>query len=315
MSAITTQKVVVEDTFGIEGARFEVNGYAPNHTQQLFVPALDSDYAYRKDVASTLLLWWEKEVNPLWLWGPMGSGKSSALTQMAARLNIPCQIVTCHDELQTPDLVGRYVPNGEGGFDFVDGPLLTAMRYGQLLILDEIDYLSPATAAGLNGLREGQPLTVPETGEVIRPAPGFRLAVTSNTNGSGDEYGIYSGTNRMNQAFMDGFVGLEIGYPEKEVEVALLEKTMPGLDKRLLETMVDIANAIRGAFMGNPQNQGEEAIDITMSTRTLLRWGKWRLWANKNPEAWTYSMERALTWRASEHAKAFIHGIIEREIV
>ena len=312
--SIATQQFVVEDTFGIEGAKFEVPGYAANHAQQMFVPKLDKEYAFRKEVASTLLLWWKMEDNPLWLWGPMGSGKSSALTQMAARLNVPCQVVTCHDELQTPDLIGRYVPNGEGGFDFVDGPLLTAMRFGQLLILDEIDYLSPATAAGLNGLREGQPITVPETGEVVYPADGFRLAVTSNTNGNGDEYGIYSGTNRMNQAFMDGFVGLQVGYPEKQVEVDLLQQVMPGIDQRLIETMVDIANAIRGAFMGNPENQSEEAIEITMSTRTLLRWGRWRLLANKNPDAWVFSMERALTWRASDHARAFIHGIIEREI-
>ena len=307
------QSVSVSTAFGIKGADMQINGYKAGHIHQGFVPDASKGYVFRREVASTLLAWWSFEDSPLYIWGPMGSGKTSGLLEMAAQLNIPVQMVSCHSRLETPELVGRYVLNDEGGMDFVDGPLTTAMRHGHLLILDEVDLLDPGTAAGLNGLREGLPLMIPETGETVRAKSGFRMAVTANTQGNGDEHGVYPGTNRLNQAFLDGFCGMEINYPSKEVEVEILQDAHPDMDSRVLGCMVDIANQIRKAFMGNPDaDDSDETIELTMSTRSLLQWARWRSIAGEHPQPWVFSMERSLTWRASPETKAFIEGIIER---
>lgn len=312
----TVEAMKVSDAFGIEGVDTTVDGYKAGHIHQDFVPDGNDNYVFRRDVASTLLAWWMFEDAPLYLWGPMGSGKTSGVLEMCSRMNIPVQLVSCHSRLETPELVGRYVLNDEGGMDFVDGPLTTAMRHGHLLILDEIDLLDPGTAAGLNGLREGLPLTIPETGESVRAKKGFRLVVTANTQGNGDEHGVYPGTNRLNQAFLDGFCGMRVDYATADAEIDILRDVLPGHDDRLLERMVDIANQIRRAFMGNPDADDDDAetIEITMSTRSLIQWARWRTIVGDHPSPWTFAMERALTWRATPEAKAFIDGIIEREM-
>src|SRR5690554_4068015 len=312
MTAMTTTEYTISNTFDLEGIDVAVNGYPKGHKHQAFVPDLDENYRFRRDILMTVAAWWQMEESPLYLWGPMGTGKTSVLLQMAARLNIPVQLVSCHDRLETPDLIGRYVLNDEGGMDFIDGPLTTAMRFGHLLILDEIDYLNPATAAGMNGLREGLPLTIPETGETVRPAEGFKLAVTGNTNGMGDDLNVYPGINRMNQAFLDGFAGLEVGYPEKQTEVEILRSVMPDQDDSVLEAMVSVADSVRSLFMGNPNADEDSAIEVTMSTRTLVRWARWRLMADNHPKPWEFSMDRALGWRTSPETKAVINGIIDR---
>lgn len=304
----------VGNDFGVPGLEaLEVNGFEKGHNQQLFVPEKDSSYRFRREIATVLTAWWAVETNPLWLWGPMGSGKTSALLQMAAIMNIPVQMISCHNRLESPELIGRLVLNEEGGMDVQDGPLTTAYRHGQLLILDEVDLLDPGTAAGLNALREGLPITVVESGEVVKPHPNFRLAVTSNTRGEGDTTGAYPGTQRMNQAFMDGFIGLEVGYPEKQVEEQLLIEQFD-FEEEVADRMVSVANSIRSAFIGNPDHDGGEAIEITCSTRSLLRWARWRELAGAHPEPWKFSMERSLTWRASREDQAFVNAVIDREL-
>jgi hypothetical protein len=97
-----------------------------------------------------------------------------------------------------------------------------------LFLLNEIDLLEPSTAAGLNGILDGQPLCIPENcGELITPHPMFRFCATANTNGGSDETGLYQGTLRKNLAFMDRFFLCEVSYPVPKAEEQLLEKTFP----------------------------------------------------------------------------------------
>jgi cobaltochelatase CobS len=311
--SFTTTEFNIGSTFAIPGVGLDIVGYENGHKHQAFVPDLINEYQFRKSILMIVAAWWQMETNPLYLWGPMGTGKTSVLLQFAARMNIPVQLVSCHDRLETPDLVGRYILNDDGGMDFIDGPLVTAMRHGHLLILDEIDYLNPATAAGMNGLREGLPLTIPETGEVVRPVAGFKLAVTGNTCGNGDELNVYPGVNRLNQAFLDGFVGLEVGYPDESVEIEILKSVMGDIDESVLKAMVSVASSIRKLFMGNPENEGNESIEVTMSTRTLVRWARWRMISDDHDTPWEFAMGVALGWRVSPETKAVINGIIDRE--
>lgn len=305
----------VESTFGLKGAKVEVPGFKPGHPHMDFVPKVDDKYLHRREIFRDLLAWWKfGGTTPLYVVGPMGAGKTSGLFQVAAKLNVPVQYLVCHSRMETPELIGRHVLV-DGDMVFVDGPLVTAMRHGHMLILDEIDLLDPSTAAGLNGLREGLPITIPETGEVVHAHPNFRWAATANTNGGGDETGLYQGTNRLNGAFLDGFWGLQVGYPDKEHERAIVQSAVPELEVPYIDRMISVANDVRKVFMG--ESDKDEAIELTMSTRTLVRWARMQVVfagvAQHGESPNRYALERALTWRATPETKAFIEGIVQRE--
>lgn len=141
---------------------------------------------------------------------------------------------------------------------------------------NEMDLLEPSTAAGLNGILDGQPLCIPENGgELVVQHPMFRFAATANSNGGSDETGLYQGVLRQNLALMDRFVLCEVTYPRPEAEELLLEKTAPQLPDGVRKKMVEYANEVRRLFMGesgNSYNTG--SIEITFSTRSLLRWAE-----------------------------------------
>lgn len=162
-----------------------------------------------------LVVWIMTPSDPLYVFGPTGAGKSSLIRQVAAKLNYPVFDITGHGRLEFNDLAGHLtVENGSMRFQY--GPLALAMKFGGLFLLNELDLLDPATAAGLNGVLDGAPLCLPENGgEVIPPHPMFRFVATANTNGASDESGLYQGTLRQNLAFMDRFWLCEVGYRPK----------------------------------------------------------------------------------------------------
>ena len=100
---------------------------------------------------------------------------------------------------------------------FEYGPLALAMRYGGIFLANEIDITPPEVAAGLHGILDGSPLCIAENGgELITPHPMFRFAAPANTNGGGDESGLYQGAQRQNMAFSGRFILCEMGYPRRE---------------------------------------------------------------------------------------------------
>ena len=127
----------------------------------------------------------------LYLYGPSGCGKTSLISQIAARLQWPVVSLTINGRFELADLIGHTsVVNGR--VVFVHGPLARAMRYGYILILNEIDLADAAELAGLNDVLEGRSLVVIQNnGEVIPPHPDFRLVVTANTCGSGSRLSRY----------------------------------------------------------------------------------------------------------------------------
>lgn len=296
-------------TFGLEGLpeHLTVPGYSERTP---FVPALDAHYLFRKDLLSDLLAWHSLGgCEGLFLTGPTGSGKSTLILQVAARLNIPVQRVTAHSRLETPELVGHYVLD-HGSMSFVDGPLTTALRAGHWFLLDEIDLLDPATAAGLNGVIEGAPLVIPEKGgELISPAPGFCFIATGNTAGSGDRTGLYQGTLRQNLAFLDRFWMVQVGYPERNQELSILNRAVPALPQELAVKMVSFAEQVRRLFVAGQ-------IEVTLSTRTLVRWAKlaefFRPLTAQGKDPFRHALERALSFRAEPESQSALAEIAQR---
>lgn len=125
----------------------------------------------------------------------------------------------------------------------------------------------------------------------------FRFVATANTNGGSDETGLYQGTLRQNLAAMDRFVLCEVGYPTPLIEQHILERSAPALPTELRELMVKFANEVREKFMG----EGEGAIEVTFSTRSLIRWAdltlRFQPVARQGLQPVMYALDRALAFR------------------
>ncbi|SMC28086.1 cobaltochelatase CobS [Desulfacinum hydrothermale DSM 13146] len=273
-----------------------------------FVPHAE-DYKFRLDLLRDYLAWWKIGENEgLYLTGPTGSGKTSLVLQAAARMNVPVYRATGHARLELADLVGHYVVNDSGGMVFEYGPLSRAVRDGGIFLFDEIDAADPSVLVGLNSILDGSPLQIPEKGgEIIPVHQQFRFVATGNTNGGGDESGEYAGTQKLNMAFLDRFWMLTVSYPDKQTEVDLLESL--GIVPQIGEKFVEVANLIRQQFLSD---EYETRINITMSTRTLVRWVKLALFFKKRSDSVYYALERALLMRASARDREAVQELVQR---
>lgn len=293
----------VAKTFGVKAPKeFLVEGFPDDGNPR--VPSLDDGFVFRSDVLRNILAFLSApRGDGLFLTGPTGAGKSSVITQVAARLNWPVEEVTLHGRIEMADLVGHHALV-KGEMVFVYGPLARAMKEGAILLLNEIDLADPAELAGLNGALDGNPLVIPQNdGEVIRPHRKFRLVATGNSAGGGDQSGLYQGVNRQNLAFMDRFRLVGVEYPTPEVEASILAGKAPGLPEAIRESMIRVANEIRRVFIGAGDGRGE--LSVTMSTRTLVRWACLTLDFRGAPKPLKYALEQALLRRAApEEAEA-----------
>ena len=165
---------------------------------------------------------------------------------------------------------------------------------------------------------DGSPLCIAENGgEIIQPHPMFRFVATANTNGGGDDTGLYQGTQRQNLAWLDRFTICEVGYPDATVEKKLLSQRFPSLPETLCATMVDYANEVRKLFMGEASTGNlTNTIEVTFSTRSLLRWGdltlRFQPLAHQGIQPVTYALDRALAYRASRETRAMLHELAQR---
>jgi len=302
---MTTHLFNVGQTFGVKApAGLVIEGFsATDHP--LIPPA--TPYVFRQGLAALIAFLRDPAGDAFLLTGPTGSGKTSLVCQVAARLNWPVQSVTCHGRLELSDLVGQFVLI-DGSTRFVHGPLAVALREGHLLLLNEIDLMDPAELAGLNDVIEGQPLVIAQNGgEVIRPHPKFRVFATGNSAGAGDTTGLYQGVLRQNLAFLDRFRVLPVGYLEPEVELGVLAGAVPSLPPEVGEKLIAVANEVRRLFVGEGESTAQ--LTITLSTRTLVRWARLALTFRGAPQPIRFALEQALTARADPDQREAIHRV------
>ena len=210
------------------------------------VPPSNPNYIFARTALYELLLYLtEPSHDALFLSGPTGCGKTSAVFEVAARLNWPLESVTLSQKSEVSDLIGAHILE-HGQLRFSYGPLARAMLYGEILLLNEIDLMSPGELAALNDVLEGRALTISaNNGEVIKPHPFFRVVATANSKGLGDESGAYHGVKLQNQAFLDRWRFCEVGYPSAAQERLMLERACPKLNPDFRDGILRFASEVR----------------------------------------------------------------------
>lgn len=235
-----------------------------NHDHQDYVPTKSDNYVYDIDEAKNVILAMEMKI-PCYVWGHKGAGKTELLEQIAARTNRPAIRVQHTINTEESHIVGKWaVKAGDTVFEM--GPLPLAMMNGWMYIADEYDFALPSVLAVYQSVLEGKSLVITDADEanrIIKPHPNFRFCATGNTNGSGDETGLYQGTNLQNSANYDRF-GMVIHkkYMKKQAESLILQNQV-GLLKEDADKMVEFATLVRDAYDG-------AKISDVISPRTLI---------------------------------------------
>lgn len=305
-------KKSITEVFGIQ-APATITVDVRDNAKHAMIPRSNPDYVFRREILSDILAWMKGAAgtDPLYLVGPTGSGKSSIITQIAARLGIPLYVVSCHERMEIPELFGRFVVRS-GEMEWVDGPFIQGLKdpASAWILLDEADTLDPGTFVGLNALLEGRSIIVPETGETIDPLRfGARIIYAGNTAGNGDTTGLYQSTKRQNLASMGRFMMLEVAYANAAEEDQALGKAVPEVPSPIRQKMIEVANKVRDLF-----RNGE--IEVTFCTRTLIRWAQLATFFKAKPgiNPMTYALDRALGFRAEPASRQALHELVQRII-
>lgn len=229
---------------------------------------IDQNYWFDPAMLKKLLRWvyGESARRNLMLIGDAGVGKSSVVVEIASRLNIPVFQMACSGKTRFQHLVGsRELVGGETRW--VDGPLTRAMREGGILLMDEVTRLDAGEQMNLAAVLDARStLTIPDTGEVVKPHPRFRVAATGNSGGFGDDSGAYVGEKPSSFAFLDRFQKMKVSPMPDDVETALLE-LVSGLPDEVIALMQRLAKEVRKNFVGSGGG-----LSVTISPRSMQVW-------------------------------------------
>lgn len=228
-----------------------------------FVPERDRAYVFRKDHIKAFQIWAHGAEKNILLQGETGTGKTSLIEQVAARLNWPVYAIGCHGGLEFQELIGRVTLQSDGSTGWADGPLIAAMRIGGIFLLDEMNFLKPEVAGGLNTVLQASVYTIPETGELIKANPAFRIAATGNAiDGVGK--GSYRGTQSTNIALLSRFtLGIRVKYMSVQDEVSMIKGKAPGISEKVAEYLAEIADMAR-------KSHSEGVLKSPMSPRETI---------------------------------------------
>ena len=202
---------------------------------------------------------------PMFITGLSGNGKTLMVKEVCAKQKREYVRANITVETDEDALIGGFrLLNGETVWH--DGPVVTAMKRGAVLLLDEIDLASNKIMA-LQPVLEGSSIYLKKIGKWVHPTPGFNVIATANTKGQGSDDGRFIGTNVLNEAFLERFpVTIEQSYPTNSMEKKILNNEMSkhGLeDETFSDNLVKWADVIRKTFM-------EGGCDEIISTRRLV---------------------------------------------
>lgn len=237
----------------------------------IIAPEVDSNYVQFGFFSDLEKIIKSKEFFPVMITGNHGNGKTALVAQVCAKLNRPLIRVNVHKETDEVALIGGPTLIN-GNIVYKDGPILTAMRCGHVVNIDEIDRASGETLLCLNSIMEGSPFYNKHTGEIIHPAKGFNIVATANTKGFGAQGKFLS--QILDEAFLERFViTIEQEYPNIKIEKQILSKVID--DEEFIDTLCKWSQVIRESFYQN-------AIDSLISTRRLLHIAKtYKVFKNK----------------------------------
>ena len=267
INATPTQDISVLDTFNID-SDMVVKGFADGSER---VPAIDNTYQFDHDTTLAILAGFTHNRRVM-IQGYHGTGKSTHIEQVAARLNWPCVRVNLDSHISRIDLIGKdaiKLKDGKQITEFQEGILPWALRNPTAIVFDEYDAGRADVMFVIQRVLEVDgKLTLLDQNKVITPHPYFRLFATANTVGLGDTTGLYHGTQQINQGQMDRWsIVSTLNYLSHEAEVNIVAAKNPGFDRKVIEHMVTVANLARNAFMNGD-------ISTVISPRTVITWAQ-----------------------------------------
>ena len=235
------------------------------------VPDLDASYVFDPDTTLAILAGFAYNRRVM-VQGYHGTGKSTHIEQVAARLNWPCIRINLDAHISRIDLIGRdaiVLRDGLQVTEFREGLLPWALQTPTALVFDEYDAGRPDVMFVIQRVLEAEgKLTLLDQNRVIRPNKWFRLFSTANTVGLGDTSGLYHGTQAINQGQMDRWnIVVGLNYLAAEVECQIVLSKTEGMDEKLVSDMVKVADLTRQGFVGGD-------ISTVMSPRTVITWAQ-----------------------------------------
>ena len=265
------QKFNVKKTFGIE-SDLEVKGFKEKTE---WVPTIDNTYIFDRDTTLAILAGFEHDRRVM-IQGYHGTGKSTHIEQVAARLNWPCVRINLDSHISRIDLLGKdaiVLKDGKQITEFKEGILPWSIQNPVAIVFDEYDAGRPDVMFVIQRILEVEgKLTLLDQNQVISPHSSFRLFATTNTVGMGDVTGLYHGTQQINRGQMDRWHILStLNYLEGSHELNVVIGKVPELkaakDKALIKSMIQLANLTRQGFVNDD-------ISSLMSPRTVITWAQ-----------------------------------------
>jgi cobaltochelatase CobS len=264
-------KASVKQLFGFD-SNLEVPAYSKASEH---VPETDPDYLFNRETTLAILAGFAFNRRVM-VTGYHGTGKSTHIEQVAARLNWPCIRVNLDSHISRIDLIGKdaiVLQEGKQVTEFREGILPWAYQHNVALVFDEYDAGRPDVMFVIQRILESSgKLTLLDQSKVIRPHPAFRLFATANTIGLGDTTGLYHGTQQINQAQMDRWsIVTALNYLPHAQEVGIVLAKSKHFDnekgRKTISNMVRVADLTRNAFV-----QGD--LSTVMSPRTVITWAQ-----------------------------------------
>ncbi len=272
VAALPDMKVSVRQVFGID-SDMQVPAYS---TVEDHVPDTDADYIFDRDTTLAILAGFSRNRRVM-ITGYHGTGKSTHVEQVAARLNWPCIRINLDSHVSRVDLVGKdaiVLKDGKQVTEFRDGMLPWALQNNVALCFDEYDAGRPDVMFVIQRVLEvSGRLTLLDQKRVIKPHPAFRLFATANTVGLGDTSGLYHGTQQINQGQMDRWsIVATLNYLPHDREVDIVQAKAPHYrgskeGRDTVNRMVRVADLTRNAFVAGD-------LSTVMSPRTVITWAE-----------------------------------------